>query len=74
VLLGGDDDHDRNSDRGHERLVDPIVGSWIVHVTVNSPPPTLKVDILAAFLAEGIIINSDPAEGTAYGVWKKNGS
>ena len=37
LLLAGDDG--RNNDRG--RLVDPIVGSWIIHVTVDkvTPPP-----------------------------------
>jgi hypothetical protein len=67
VLLAQDHDNDR--DQG--RFVDPIVGSWIVHVTVDNPPPALKVDNLSAFLAEGIIINSDPTEGTSCGVWKK---
>ncbi len=37
VLLADDGDHDR--------FVDPIVGSWIVHVTIDTftsvPPPTL---------------------------------
>jgi hypothetical protein len=36
VLLGGDDDHDHNNDREHGRFVDPIVGSWIIHVTVDT--------------------------------------
>jgi hypothetical protein len=71
VLLAEDGDHDNDRDLG--RFVDPIVGSWIVHVTVNNPPPSLNVDNLSAFLAEGIIINSDPTEGTSCGVWKKMG-
>ena len=37
VLLGEDGNHDR--DQG--RFVDPIVGSWIVHVTVTAYKPTL---------------------------------
>ena len=79
VLLGGDDDHDRNNEREDGRFVDPIVGSWIIHVTVDtftptpSPPPPFKFDNLAAFWEDGIITTSDPSFGTGYGVWKKSG-
>jgi hypothetical protein len=79
VLLAGDDDRGRNNDREHGRFVDPIVGSWIIHVTVETFTPTpdfplpLKVDNVAAFLQEGIVILTDPTQGTGYGVWKKVG-
>jgi hypothetical protein len=79
VLLGGDDDHDRNNDRNHGRFVDPIVGSWIIHVTVDTftptpnPPPPFKFDNIAAFWEDGITTSSDPTQGTSYGVWKKMG-
>jgi hypothetical protein len=36
VLLAEDSDHDHDNDRG--RFVDPIVGSWIIHVTVDTTP------------------------------------
>jgi hypothetical protein len=78
VLLGGDDDHDRNNDRDHGRFVDPIVGSWIIHVTVDTfiptpnPPPPFKFDNLTAFWEDGITTSSGPTQ-TSYGVWKKVG-
>jgi hypothetical protein len=71
VLLGGDDDHDHNNGRDHGRFVDPIVGSWIVHVTVTFPTGVPRFDNLTAFFADGITTSSDPSEGTGYGVWKK---
>jgi hypothetical protein len=52
--------------------LEPVVGSWIVHVTVDKPS-TAKFDNLSTFLAEGIDINSDPNGGDGYGVWKKMG-
>jgi hypothetical protein len=61
------------------RFVDPIVGSWIIHVTVDTFTPTpsfplpFKFDNLAAFWEDGIITTSDPSFGTGYGVWKKSG-
>jgi hypothetical protein len=80
VLLGGDDDQDRNNGREHGRFVDPIVGSWIIHVTVENPPPSFKFDNMAAFSEDGITTSSgptspgaNPTESTAYGVWKKMG-
>jgi hypothetical protein len=79
LLLAGDDDHDRNNDREHGRFVDPIVGSWIIHVTVDTfsptpkPPPPFKFDNIAAFTSDGITINSDPVTGTSYGIWEKMG-
>jgi len=79
VLLAEDSDHDHNNGSDHGRFVDPIVGSWIIHVTVvtftptPSPPPPFKFDNLAAFWEDGIITTSDPSFGTGYGVWKKSG-
>jgi hypothetical protein len=75
VLFGGDDDHGRNNDREHGRFVDPIVGSWIIHVTVENPPPSFKFDNMAAFWENGITTSSGATttESTAYGVWKKMG-
>jgi hypothetical protein len=58
VLLGGDDDQDRNNGREHGRFVDPIVGSWIIHVTVENPPPSFKFDNMAAFWENGITTSS----------------
>jgi hypothetical protein len=75
ALLGEDGNHNR--DQG--LMVDPIVGSWIVHVTLTSYTPTLpvslplKFDNLSACFANGITTGSDPSEGAAYGVWKKIG-
>jgi hypothetical protein len=73
VLLGGDDDH--NNGRDHVRFVDPIVGSWIIHVTVENPPPSFKFDNMSAFWEDGITTSSgsDPTESTSYGVWKRMG-
>ena len=74
LLRAGDDG--RNNDRAP--FVDPIVGSWIIHVTVDTfsptpnPPPPFKFDNSAAFTSDGITINSDP-NGTSYGIWKKIG-
>jgi hypothetical protein len=75
TLLAEDRDHDRDQ----IRFVDPIVGSWIVHVTVTAYTPTLpvplplKFDNLSAFFPNGISTGSSPDEGAAYGVWKKIG-
>jgi hypothetical protein len=55
----------------HGRFVDPIVGSWIVHVTVTFPTGVPPFDNLTAFFADGTTTSSDPSEGTGYGVWKK---
>ena len=79
VLLAEDSDHDHNNGSDHGRFVDPIVGSWIIHVTVETftPKPSFrlpfKFDNLAAFWEDGIITTSDPSFGTGYGVWKKSG-
>ena len=80
ALLGGDDDHDHNNGRDHGRFVDPIVGSWIIHVTVTSPEGVPPFDNMAAFSEDGITTSSGPTppgatvtESTAYGVWKKMG-
>ena len=78
LLLAGDDG--RNNDRG--RFVDPIVGSWIIHVTVDKvtpppvptdPEPPFKFDNISAFWVDGITTSSDPVQGTSYGLWKKTG-
>jgi hypothetical protein len=82
LLLAGDDDHDRNNDREHRHFVDPIVGSWIIHVTVDTfsptpqppnPPPPFKFDNISAFWEDGITTSSDPIQGTSYGLWKRIG-
>jgi hypothetical protein len=75
LLLAGDDDHDRNNGRDHGRFIDPIVGSWIIHVTVDTPQPPFKFDNIAAFWEDGITTSSAPAptQGTSYGLWKKLG-
>jgi hypothetical protein len=78
VLLAQDGDHGQDH-RDHGRFVDPIVGSWIVHVTLTAYTPTLpvslplKFDNLTAFFPNGISTGSDPSEGAAYGVWKEVG-
>jgi hypothetical protein len=72
VLLGGDDDHDRNNDREHGRFVDPIVGSWIVEVSPNAPGPS-PFKNLGTFTEDGGNINSDPTFGGGHGLWKKVG-
>jgi hypothetical protein len=63
VLLAedGDHDHDKDGDRG--RFVDPIVGSWIVHVTVTSPTGVPPFDDLTALFADGTMLGSDAREG-----------
>jgi hypothetical protein len=76
-LLAEDGDHDH--DRDHGRFVDPIVGSWIIHIHVTNftptpnPPPPFDFDNLTAFWEDGITTSSDPTQGTSYGVWKKVG-
>jgi hypothetical protein len=61
------------------QFLDPIVGSWIVHATVDTytPNPGLTLpfqfDALESFWGNGITITSDPTNGTAYGVWKRSG-
>ena len=73
VLLADDGDHDR--------FVDPIVGSWIVHVTIDTieimippenPPPVLpiKFDNVAALTADGITADFGPPS-TIIGPWEK---
>jgi hypothetical protein len=68
------------NNQDQRRFVDPIVGSWIIHVTVKDPPPSFSFDNMAAFSEDGITTSSgptppgqDPTESTAYGVWKKMG-
>ena len=61
------------------QFLDPIVGSWIVHVTVDTYTPTpgfplpFMFDGLESFWGNGITIASDPTTGTAFGVWKRSG-
>jgi hypothetical protein len=61
---------------------DPIVGSWIVHVTIDTieianpplnPPPVLpiKFDNVAALTADGITADFSPPSDTLYGPWEK---
>ena len=75
MLLAEDRDHDKD----HGRFVDPIVGSWIIHIHVTTftptpnPPPPFDFDNLAAFWEDGITTSSDPSFGTGYGVWKRSG-
>jgi hypothetical protein len=60
LLLAGDDG--RNNDRG--RFVDPIIGSWIIHihVTAITPSSPLPPDFenITAFWEDGITTSSDP--------------
>src|SRR2546429_9620700 len=80
VLLADDGDHDRDH-RDHKRddgrFVDPIVGPWIIHITLDTftptpnPPLPPKFDNMTAFWEDGITTSSDPTQGTSYGVWEK---
>ena len=70
VLLRADDDHDRG------RFIDPIVGSWIIHIhvlTISSGTLPPDFDDISAFWEDGITTSSDPIQGTSYGLWKKIG-
>jgi hypothetical protein len=71
VLVRGDDDRD------HGRFIDPIVGSWIIHIHVATITPSGPLppdfDNITAFWEDGITTSSDPTQGTSYGVWKKMG-
>jgi hypothetical protein len=77
LLLAGDDG--RNNDREHGRFLDPIIGSWIIHihVTAITPSSPLPPDFenITAFWEDGITTSSDPNinQTTAYGVWRKLG-
>jgi hypothetical protein len=81
LLLAGEDG--RDNDREHGRSVDPIVGSWIIHIRVTAftftdptqtpPPLPLVFDNMTAFWEDGNTTSSDPNEGTAYGIWRKLG-
>jgi len=68
-----------NNDRDQGRFVDPIVGSWLVHATADTITPTpsfplpIKFDALMALWENGILVTTDLASGTAYGVWKRSG-
>jgi len=81
VLLADDGDHDQDH-RDHGRFVDPIVGSWIVHVTLDTldpnpnhvPLPLQAVDNVANLGADGNTADFDPgSKGTLYGPWVKVG-
>jgi hypothetical protein len=73
VLVRGDDDRGRD----HGRFIDPIVGSWIIHIHVATITPSGPLppdfDNITAFWEDGNTTSSDPIQGTAYGVWKKVG-
>jgi hypothetical protein len=71
VLAQGQQGNQGQGDQG--QFVDPIVGSWLVHATIDNPPPLFTFIDISAFLENGIIINSDLTVGTAYGVWKRSG-
>jgi hypothetical protein len=68
-----------NNERDQGRFVDPIVGSWLVHATADTITPTpsyplpIKFDALMALWENGILVTTDLASGTAYGVWKRSG-
>lgn len=64
-------------DGDHGRFIDPIVGSWIIHIHVATITPSGPLppdfDNITAFWEDGNTTSSDPTQGTAYGVWKKVG-
>ena len=80
VLLADDRDHDHDQ-RDHGRSVDPIVGSWIVHVTLDTldpnpdhvPLPFKAVDNVANLGADGNTADFSPPSTTLYGPWVKVG-
>jgi hypothetical protein len=67
------------NNQDQRRFVDPIVGSWIIHIhfkTITPPGPLPPdADNIAAFWEDGITTSSDPTPGatTSYGLWKKMG-
>jgi hypothetical protein len=50
-----------------------LVGSWIVDVTPDQPGPEPFKNI-GAFTLDGLVLNTAPELGTAYGIWTKTGS
>ena len=71
VLLAEDGEHDNVRDHG--RFVDPIVGSWLVHATIDTPPPTVKFDAVLAIFEDGIVVTTVAGGAPAVGVWKRSG-
>ena len=65
----------------HQGFVDPIVGSWIVHVTLDTlhpnpdlvPLPFKAVDNVANLGADGNTADFSPPSTTLYGPWVKVG-
>ena len=64
----------------HQGFVDPIVGSWIVHVTIDTfiPPVDgitlpLKLDNVANLGADGNTADFSPPSTSLYGPWVKVG-
>jgi hypothetical protein len=64
----------------HQGFVDPIVGSWIVHVTLNTLDPNpdklplpFTVDNVANLGADGNTADFDPPSRSLYGPWVKVG-
>lgn len=50
-----------------------LVGSWIVDVIPDPPgPPPFRN--IGAFTSDGLVLNTAPELGTAYGIWTKAGS
>jgi len=65
----------------HQGFVDPIVGSWIVHVTLDTldpnpnhvPLPLQAVDNVANLGADGNTADFSPPSTSLYGPWVKMG-
>ena len=66
-----------NNDRDQRRFVDPFVGSWLVHATVDHAAPGIPVpfefDALQANFEDGTVIATVIAGAPAHGVWKRSG-
>jgi hypothetical protein len=66
-----------NNDRDQGRFVDPFVGSWLVHATVDHAAPGIPVpfefDALQANFEDGTVIATVIAGAPAHGVWKRSG-
>jgi hypothetical protein len=76
VLLAEDGDHDNDRDQG--RFVDPFVGSWLVHATIDMStisglPLPFEFDALQANFEDGTVIATVIAGAPAHGVWKRSG-
>jgi hypothetical protein len=62
ALLADDGDHDQDH-RDHGQSVDAIVGSWIVHVTINTLDPNPDNLPLPIKVAPASGINKPPSAG-----------